>query len=93
MGVITAQFSLVDGVPQRLVAGRSMTTEVHIHNHEHQQGRNLYIGANSSVSETNGHHILADTDLQLFLQPGDEVWGMTDTNAGCDVTVLILAKD
>ena len=92
MPIQTAQFNLVEDVAQRIVAGHSMVTEVHIHNHEHSQARNVFIGAGSAVTASTGHHILAEDNLSIFLQPGDEVWAVTDNAAGCSVTVLALIK-
>lgn len=92
MSIIVKQFSLAKDVPQQLVTPDNMPQEVHIHNHEHVQGRYLYIGPTSGVSDTNGHHVLAETDITFRIMPGDELWGMTPDNAGCDVTVVQIQK-
>ena len=93
MSVKTFQYSLADNVPQLIVPQSHMPQEVHVHNHEHAIGRDLYIGGSSAVSETNGHHVLAQSDMIITLQPTQVLWGMTPTNAGCDVTVLVIQKD
>lgn len=92
MPVIVNSFSLERDVSVQLVAPDNMPQEVHIHNHEHSQGRDLYIGPDNSVSEDNGHHVLAESDIAFSLMPGDVLWGMTPDNAGCDVTVLQIQK-
>lgn len=93
MAVITTNFSLEKDTPVMIVGPDNMMQEVHIHNHEHAQGRDLYVGPDSSVSDTNGHHILAESDVMFRLVPGDALWGMTPDNAGCDVTVLQIQKN
>ena len=93
MAVKTFQYSLVEDVPQLIVPQANMPEEVHVHNHEHATGRDLYIGGGSAVSEANGHHVLAQSDMIVHLQPGQVLWGMTPTGAGCDVTVLCIQKD
>ena len=93
MPVITRNFSLAQDTPVVIVSGDNMFQEVHIHNHEHSQGRDLYVGTDNTVSETNGHHILAESDIVFQLAPGDVLWGMTPDGAGCDVTVLQIQKN
>ncbi len=93
MAIVTQQFSLVQDTPVQLVGSTNMPQEVHVHNHEHSQFRELYIGPDNSVSDTNGHHVLAESDMVLILRPGDSLWGMTPNGAGCDVTVLQIMKN
>jgi hypothetical protein len=93
MAVKTFQYALVQDAPVRLVPKHHMPQEVHVHNHEHSGSRDLYIGAGSAVSDANGHHVLASTDMIMTLHPNQELWGMTPTGAGCDVTVLVIQKD
>jgi hypothetical protein len=93
MSVHTFNYSLAQDVPQKIVDADNMIQEVHIHNHEHATSRDLYLGATSAVSSTNGHHILAEENIVFDLQPGDVLWGMTPTGSGCDVTVLVIRKN
>lgn len=92
MPIITRQFSLEQDTPVLIATADNMPQEVHVHNHEHAQGRDLYIGPNSDVSETNGHHVIAEADMVIQLRPNDELWGMTPDGPGCDVTVLQVQK-
>lgn len=93
MPIFTAQIELAQDVPQLIVGSDNQAQEVHIHNHEHAQGRDLYIGATNAVDETTGHHVLAETDIKFWLNPGDELWGMTPDGAGCLVTVIRIQKE
>jgi hypothetical protein len=93
MAVKTFQYALLEDVPVRLVPKHHMPQEVHVHNHEHSVSRDLYVGAGSAVSDANGHHVLASTDMIMTLHPDQELWGMTPTGAGCEVTVLVIQKD
>ena len=93
MAVKTFQYALVEDVAVRIVPKHHMPQEVHVHNHEHSVSRDLYIGPGSAVSDANGHHVLAQTDMIMTLHPNQELWGMTPTGAGCDVTVLVIQKD
>jgi len=92
MSIITKSISLAQDTPVLIAGGDNMPQEVHIHNHEHAQARDLYIGGGSAVSPTTGHHIEAETDVRFVLQPGDVLWGMTPDGAGCDVTVMQIQK-
>ena len=87
MTIRVAQISLAQDVVQRLTEVSVMPQQVHIHNHEHSNSRNLYVGGDSSVDETTGHHILATQDMVFELLPGDAIYGMTPDN-DCDVTVF-----
>ena len=92
MSIIVRNFSLEQNTPVMIVGADNMAQEVHIHNHEHASGRDLYVGPGSAVSSTNGHHILAESDIVFNLQPHDVLWGMIPDGAGCAVTVLQIQK-
>ena len=93
MPIITSNFSLVQDTPVKIASADNMPQEVHVHNHEHATGRDLYVGEDNTVSETNGHHVLAESDIVFPLSPGDSLWGMTPDGSGCDVTVLQIQKN
>lgn len=87
MTIRVAQIALVQDVAQQLTERSVMPQQVHVHNHAHASSRNLYVGGDSSVDETSGHHILPTEDMVFELLPGDAIYGMTPDN-GCDVTVF-----
>jgi dUTPase len=91
MAIKTFQYALAQDVRQLIAPPSVQPQEVHIHNHEHSQGRNLYIG-DETVTVTTGHHVLAETDIVIYLQPGQYLYGITPDGAGCDVTVLCVEK-
>lgn len=92
MPLITRNISLEQDTPVLIASADNMAQEVHVHNHEHAQGRDLYVGPDNTVSDTNGHHVLAESDIVFTLAPGDVLWGMTPDGPGCDVTVLQIQK-
>ena len=87
MTIRNAQIALAQDTPQVLTERSVMPQTVHIHNHEHSNSRNLYVGGDENVDETNGHHILPTQDMVFELLPGDAIYGMTP-DSGCDVTVF-----
>jgi hypothetical protein len=93
MPVIVNNVSLEQDTPVLIAGSDNMAQEVHIHNHEHSQGRDLYVGPDSNVSATNGHHVEAESNVVFKLQPGDVLWGMTPDGSGCAITVLAIQKN
>jgi hypothetical protein len=93
MAIKTFNYSLAQNTPVVIVPQSNMPQEVHIHNHEHAVVNELYIGPDSNVSASNGHHVMAQEDMVIHLQPDQLLWGMTNSVAGCTVTVLCVQKD
>ncbi len=93
MTIKTTQFSLSQDTPQQIAGPHHMMQEVHIHNHEHSPFRDLYVGPDSSVSDSNGHHVQAGEDIVIMMAPGDSLWGMTPDAQGCDVTVMHIQRN
>ena len=88
MTIRTVQIALAQDVPQVLTERSVMPQTVHIHNHEHANSRNLYVGGDATVDDTNGHHILPTQDMVFELLPGEALYGMTPDSSGCAVTVF-----
>lgn len=93
MPIQSFSYSLVQNVPVIIAPQSHMVQEVHVHNHEHALVRELYVGGSSAVSSTNGHHVIAMSDMVIHLQPDQVLWAMTPTAAGCAVTVLAIRKE
>jgi len=87
MTVQTAGFNLVANV-RTLVVGASVGVQhVCIHNHEHSQNREIFIGG-PDVTLENGMHAVATQTGTVQLLPGDELYAIADT--GCNLRVLVV---
>jgi hypothetical protein len=87
MTVQTAGFNLVANV-RTLVVGASVGVQhVCIHNHEHSQNREIFIGG-PDVTLENGMHAVATQTGTVQLLPGDELYAIANT--GCNLRVLVV---
>ena len=91
MPIVTAQYTLLTGVAQKVVAAESQYQTVLIHNGDHASSRTLYLG-NSDVTSTTGMHLDPDTTITLPLDPGSEVWAISTTD-GVVLTKLAIKQD
>ena len=91
MAITTQQFTLATGVRQRIVAPDVMSQQVIVHNHEHQQNKEIFIG-NSGVTTTNGLHARATETLSVNIGPGDDLWAVSDDN-NVVIHVLVVKQD
>ena len=89
--ITTAQYTLTAGVRQ-LIAERSTNPQhVCIHNHEHNQNREIFIG-NASVTTSTGIHAVATQTSMLQVEPGDQLYAITN-EATAIIHVLISSKN
>jgi hypothetical protein len=89
--ITTAQYTLTSGVRQ-LIVGRSINPQyVCIHNHEHNQNHEIFVG-NASVTTSTGIHAVATQTSSLPLEPGDELYAITG-QASAEIHVLISSKN
>jgi hypothetical protein len=87
MTVQTAGFNLVANV-RTLVVGASVGVQhVCIHNHEHNQNHEIFIGG-PNVTLENGMHAVATQTGTVQLLPGDELYAIANT--GCNLRVLVV---
>lgn len=91
MPISTAQFTLTENTPQQIVPPDRMNQHVCIHNHEHSQNSEIYIG-NSSVTTSTGIHAVATQTSMLTIGPGDDLWAVSDAN-GVEIQVLVVKQD
>jgi hypothetical protein len=89
--ISTAQFTLAAGVRQRIVTPDVMSQHVCIHNHEHSQNSEIFIG-NSTVTATTGIHAVATQTSMITIGAGDDLWAISDTN-GVEIQVLVVKQD
>lgn len=92
MPVNTYQYSLPQGTAVLVVPNDNMAQEVIIHNHEHALGREIFIGGDSSVTDTNGIHAVSKETYIFTIRPGDELWAYTAESNGADLHVMTVRK-
>lgn len=86
MAVLTYSYDLVPNVRTLVVPASISVQHVCIHNHDHNQNKEIFIG-NSGVTVDNGMHAVATTTGQVQLLPGDDLYAIT---AQSDVNLRIL---
>jgi hypothetical protein len=88
MAVKTYGFDLVQNV-RTLVVGSSVSVQhVCIHNHEHSQNKEIFIGG-ADVTVDNGMHAVATQTGMVQLLPGDELYAITAQN-DCNLRILVV---
>jgi hypothetical protein len=85
----TAQFSLSKGVRVKIVTAKATAQHICIHNHEHQLSKEIFIG-DSTVTSTTGIHAVATQTSMITLNPGTDLWAITEENAGADLHVAVI---
>lgn len=75
---------------QLIVPNANMAQQVHLHNMTKSSNQYVYVG-DSSVGTVNAIHIDPGKDLALTLQPGDELYAVSDP-AGLDIGILRVVK-
>jgi hypothetical protein len=91
MPITTQQFTLAAGVRQRIVAPDVMSQHVCIHNHEHSQNKEIFIG-NSTVTTTTGIHAVATQTSMITIGAGDDLWAIA-ADDGLIIHVLVVKQD
>jgi hypothetical protein len=88
MPVQTFGFDLVQNV-RTLVVGASVSVQhVCIHNHQHNENKEIFIGG-PDVTVDNGMHAVATATGIVQLMPGDELYAITSQN-GCNLRILVV---
>lgn len=91
MPIFTAQFTLTANTPRQIVGPDAMSQHVCIHNHEHNQNKEIYIG-NSSVTTTTGIHAVATQTSMITIGAGDDLWAVSAED-GVQMQVLVVKQD
>ena len=91
MPITTAHYTLGTAVATKICAADKMPQTIWVHNAEHAQSDEVFIG-NASVSTANGMHIHSDETLNLELDPGTDLWAISDT-VGSIVHVMCIKQD
>lgn len=77
MPIIASQITLGTATPALVVRSHHMAQDVSIHNQSKSSNQYAYIGGDS-VSESNSIHIDPGETLQLKIQSGDVLWGISN---------------
>ena len=87
MTVQTFGYDLQQGV-RTLIVGASVSVQhIRIHNHEHNQNHEIFVGG-PDVTLTNGMHAVATATGTLQLLPGDELFAIA--NQASNIRVLVV---
>jgi hypothetical protein len=87
MAVITYGYDLVANERILVVPASASVQKVCIHNHEHNQNHEIFIG-NSGVTLTNGMHAVATATGEVQLLPGDDLYAIA--NQACNLRILVV---
>jgi hypothetical protein len=87
MTVQTYGYDLVANVRRLVVPPSTGVQHVCIHNHEHNQNREIFIGG-PDVTLTNGMHAVATQTSVIQLLPMDELYAIADSN--CNLRILVV---
>jgi hypothetical protein len=87
MTVQTYGYDLVANVRTLVVPASVGVQHICIHNHEHSQNREIFIGG-PDVTLTNGMHAVATQTSVIQLLPMDELYAIADSN--CNLRILVV---
>ena len=91
MPLTTAHYTLETAAAVKVCEADSIPQTVWVHNAEHAQSDEVFIG-NADVTVDNGMHIHSDETLQIVLDSGTELWAISDT-VGSILHVMRIAQD
>jgi hypothetical protein len=87
MAVITYGYDLATGVRTLVAPASTSVQKVRVHNHEHNQNHDIYLG-NADVTVSNGMHLVATETTEMQLLPGDDLYAVASQN--CNLRVLVI---
>jgi hypothetical protein len=87
LAVKTYGYDLVANVRTLVVPASVGVQHICIHNHEHSQNREIFIGG-PDVTLTNGMHARATETSIIQLLPMDELYAIADSN--CNLRILVV---
>jgi hypothetical protein len=91
MPVRTYGYDLVQNVRTLVVPPSVEPQEVCIHNHEHNQNHEIFIG-DATVTVTNGMHAVATQTSLITLEPNDALYAITANNGGANIRIMVVTK-
>jgi hypothetical protein len=91
MPVKTFGYDLVQNVRTLVVPPSVEPQEVCIHNHEHSQNKEIFLG-NETVTVANGMHAVATQTSLITLTPGDALWAITANSSGANLRIMVVTQ-
>jgi hypothetical protein len=91
MPLTTSHKTLGTVTPTKICDATSIPQTVWVHNSEHSQSDEVFVG-NASVSTATGMHIHSEETLKIDLDPGTDLWAISDTD-GSILHVMCLKQD
>jgi hypothetical protein len=88
MPIQTFGYDLVQNVRTLVVGASTSVQHVCIHNHEHSQNKEIFIGG-PDVTVANGMHAVATQTSVVQLMPGDELYAIT-SQTGLNLRILVV---
>jgi hypothetical protein len=87
MAIKTYSYDLLEGVRTLVVPASVSVQHVCIHNHEHSQNHEIYVGG-PDVTLANGMHSVATSTGVLQILPGDELFAIA--NQASNLRILVV---
>ena len=91
MPVKTFGYDLLQNVRTLVVPPSVEPQEVCIHNHEHSQNHEIFLG-NETVTVANGMHAVATQTSIITLHPNDSLYAITANNGGANLRIMVVTK-
>lgn len=91
MPLTTNHYTLGTATATKICSADAMPQTIWVHNAEHAQADEVFIG-NASVSTATGMHIHSDETLKIDIDPGTDLWAISDT-VGSIVHVMCMKQD
>jgi hypothetical protein len=89
MPLQTAQYT-VGTAAIKVLSSQSNPTQVILHNANKSSNNYIWFGGSSAVTTSTGIHLDNGEDYQFVLQPGNELWAISDSNKELNVMWQVL---
>ena len=91
MPLTQTHYTLGTAIATKVCAADRQPQTIWVHNAEHAQSDEVFIG-NSGVTTANGMHIHSDETLRIELDPGTDLWAISDSD-GSVLHVMRITQD
>jgi hypothetical protein len=89
MPLQTAQYT-VGTAAIKVLSAQSNPTQVILHNANKSSNNYIWFGGSSAVTTSTGIHLDNGEDYQFVLQPGNELWAISDSDKELNVMWQVL---
>jgi hypothetical protein len=89
MTLQTAQYT-VGTEAIKILSSQSNPTQVILHNANKQSNNYIWFGGSSAVTTSTGIHLDNADDYQFVLQPGNELWAISNSDKELNVMWQVL---